>query len=588
MRKKSQNNAFVTRVKGAEELKEAVTRLKGEGYFAYTKPQRIQRNEKMYTWNDFISEQLRSGEEETGKTSRKKIPSLYFSTGNEITATVPDCGTPGLGYIEWGFGNILPNMVGLLTQMNPYTAAGCKFNDDMLAGLGPKAMYDIVDYVGGNITTKKIRYKDAGVYIQGKIKDLWREISNLETKTIDGTPSMPEAVSSLKASILSQIAQYEADYAEWQRTSNEVQEFEDRNNLPQTWLKLCIDQVMFGISFPELQLNQHQLDAKGNPVRTKDWTPKVIGIGHRSCHTTRLEKMDANGVINYCYCSNRWLDKPFIDQGGTYDAPIIAIPCLDMTSPLNSLEEHIRKARTSNVAVKDRPTRVIMPTVYPTAGRPYYPTPPWHSIFGGDIYEYISTIISDRFNRKKNSNVIGRIIYLNQDYIRQCSVQTDAEGNTRSMEEWCDQFYSDINTWLSNRDNAGQSLLAFTFTGSDGQEHKSFEVLEIESTSNSEAAANEKETAEVSSIIFMSLGLDARLLGSSPLSLVGGNSGTDIRERFLLRQILMSPTQNLMLIALNVASDYNKWDKHLIWDVQREVMTTLDNSKTGITTAETE
>ena len=82
----------------------------------------------------------------------------------------------------------------------------------------------------------------------------------------------------------------------------------------------------------------------------------------------------------------------------------------------------------------------------------------------------------------------------------------------------------------------------------------------------------------------MALGLDARLLGSSPLSLVGSNGGTDIRERFLLRQILKSPQLNIMLKPLEVLSRFNQWDRHLVWQVQREAMTTLDRSKTGVTT----
>ena len=44
--------------------------------------------------------------------------------------------------------------------------------------------------------------------------------------------------------------------------------------------------------------------------------------------------------------------------------------------------------------------RLVLPTIYPSTGRPYYPIKDWHSIFGCDIYEYLSTIISDRYTRK--------------------------------------------------------------------------------------------------------------------------------------------------------------------------------------------
>ncbi len=617
-------SSFVRRVKGAEELQKAAEDLRKKGFEAYTgfslPDVSVDPNGKDVAWGDFISGQLKNGSKTDNKKQRSSIPYLYFSSGNEIETGVENVGTKDLGFMEWGFGNNLPNVVALLTQMLPYTAAGCKFNVDMLAGLGPQPMYDVTQYIGGNIATRCIRYKDAGAFIQGEIGDRQRALYKLimehnaalqQAKEDDsqangeqGNGNMlgslasagssageaaEEAFSSLCESIKKEIETLQADYSKWEVTNKEVQEFIERNNLSQTWLSLGTDEVMFNISFPEILLNQQDLDKDGHPVSTDNWNPKAVGISYRSCHTTRLERMDDNGNINYVYCSNRWLDSPFVeDQGKLQNAKIIAIPALNIREPLQSMRRMVREAREKKVSVNNRPTRFVLPSIYPTAGRPYYPTPAWHSIFGGDIYEYLSTIISDRLTRKRNSNIIGRIIYMNHDYLKQLAMQADSEGNKKGIEDIRDDFYKRINTWLSNRDNAGQSLLAFTFQGSDGKEHKSFEVVEIEAASKSTAEANEKETAELSSIIFMTMGLDARLLGSSPMSLVGSSGGTDIRERFLLRQILASPTQNLMLKALDVISHFNEWDPHLNWEIKREVMTTLDNSKTGVTEASIE
>ena len=595
----------IQRVK-ADQFVEKAADLHSRGYSVLMPGNHVVRNDHAELgWADYIGAQLRSGSTENGKSQRKSIPTLYFSSGNESHEGAADKGTKDLGWIEWGYGNNLPNMVALLTHMLPYTAAGIKFNTDLCAGLGPQPMYDCTQYIGGNITQKLIRYKDAGQWLRGRIIDLQRELLKLQREqqqdggdgaTEDGL-SLPvgaigtgqssqddEVFADLCQSYKDQIKSLKEALDAWEKTNPEVQKFLDRNNLAQTWLSLVLDQELFGISFSELLLNQKDLDAKGQPVKTENWHPKVTGIAHRSCHTTRLERMDEYGKINYVYSSIRWLDKPFLDQGGDHTAPINAIPALHVPSPLESLESQIQQARDKKVSEANRPTRFVLPSVYPTAGRPYYPTPAWYSIFGGDIYEYISTIISDRLTRKRNSNIIGRVIYLHNDYMQQLFVQQKAQADAKKQGEIRDKLYTQINQWLANRDNAGQSLLAFTFQGNDGKEHKSFEIIEIESASKNAAAANEKETAEISSVVFMALGLDARLLGSSPLSLVGSNGGTDIRERFLLRQILKSPQQNIMLKPLEVASRYNDWDSHLVWTIQREVMTTLDRSKSGVTT----
>lgn len=599
--------SFITRVKGSGEVRQQVQRLRDHNYDVLLPGTRISKNAPQRSWSDLVSSQLRSGAMEDGSKQLREVPTLYASAGNEQFAGTEKIGTPNLGYIEWGFGNMLPNYVSLLTHMLPYTAAGVEFNTNMVAGLGPQPMYDLTQYVGGNITTKQIRYKDAGDWLRGQITDRQRELYNIYKERKQNTNTADEIVDEMDSimsgnieqddngldacfndlvdSIQSQIDALKKALAEWERTWPLVEDFCNRNNLPLVWLNLTLDQMMYGVCFPELQLNVSQLDRNGNQVQTSQWTPSVVGISYRTCHTTRLERMDKYGRINYVYCSNRWLSQAYLDQGEESTAPIIAIPALNPKSPLSSLNDAILSAREKNVPFKKRPTRFVMPTIYPSTGRPYYPIKEWHSIFGCDIYEYLSTIISDRYTRKRNSNVIGRVIYIHLDYLNQLFLQNKC-NSPEEKAKLRDELYEEINTWLSNRDNSGQSLLAFYFRGQDGKDHKSFEIIEIEAANNNVAAANEKETAEISSIVFMSMGIDARLMGSSPLSLVGSNGGTDIRERFLLRQILKSPVQNIMLKSLDVLSRFNQWDPHLIWSIKREVMTTLDRSQSGITTQE--
>jgi hypothetical protein len=48
----------------------------------------------------------------------------------------------------------------------------------------------------------------------------------------------------------------------------------------------------------------------------------------------------------------------------------------------------------------------------------------------------------------------------------------------------------------------------------------------------------------------------------------------------------MATLQRLVLSVMDIFGTRNQWDTHLTWEIQREVLTTLDNSKTGVTTAE--
>ena len=585
-----------TAVNGAEQFAKRHAEMQANGYTPLMPSYKriVRDNSEGYTPNlhDVINSHLHGSEKPDGKKERREVPLLYVSSGNEEVKGVPvDVGTKGLGYIEWGAGNRWPNICALLTSMLPYTAAGWKFNTDLCAGMGPQAMYRYTQYVGGNVTEKEIPFDSAGTLLKGQIIDLYKQLNALDaqsaannTQPLSGEASHESsntataATQALRKEIESQISEKNENYDKWQKPMTELSEFLANNNLMHVTLALAGDQMMFGMSFPEIVINQKSVGSV--------WKPKVTGICYRPAHTCRLERMDSQNRINYVYCSNRWWDKPYIEASGEGIDPIAAYPALSAGSPYKDLSDFVRTAREKNVSVEQRPTRFIMPTYYPTPGRPYYPQVAWHSIFGGSIYEMAATIVDDRATRRKNSNVIGRVIYIHHEYLNQLFVQQDAEDK-RSIDDLRDTLYDELNTWLSNRDNSGQALLAFTFIGRDNKEHKSFEIVEIESASNASAEANKTELQEISSIIFFAMGLDAKLIGNTPGD-TRSSGGTDLRERYLLKQIQMSPTASIILKPLDVATRFNDWDTHLVWRIRREVLTTLDNSKTGITAAQTQ
>jgi hypothetical protein len=316
------------------------------------------------------------------------------------------------------------------------------------------------------------------------------------------------------------------------------------------------------------------------------WVPQVTGIRYRSAHTCRLERKDKNGRINFVYISSGFLDPRQLPSSATDKGEdvleMIALPALDPQSPLTDLERIVRETRKANGSIRKRPTRFILPIAYPSAGRPYYPVPAWQSIFSGDIYEYLMTMISDRNKRRKNSNVIGRILYLNNEYMERLYFQNKADTPEAKLEVFS-KLREQINSFLMDRDNTGKPLVAYTFLGSDGKTYDSWKIVEIEANNKQTAEANQKELAEISSIVFFAFGLDSRLVGNSPGD-VASSGGTDLRERFLLKQVQMSPMQQLLLSPLYVIKDFNRLDPHLEWEIPRETLTTLDNSKTGITT----
>nr|WP_297657561.1 hypothetical protein [uncultured Prevotella sp.] len=596
------------RVTNLRQFQHRSEELKREGYVAVRPDAYVSPKNggcKVFSWNDYVRSMLlseagmsassASGE---GSAARQQVSTIFASSGGESLSKPKDVGTPDLGYMEWGFGNRKPNIVWLLTRMSPFTAAGFDFIKKILVGRGPMPKYHYTQYVGGNITEKYIPYETAGVLLRGRIAELkaQEEKAKLERQQAEQAQQNQQQGESDNTSEekpislnLSYPAQDEEDSDEmkslkedlkkWEETNAWVRQFIDDNDLMQTYLNMAGDMALMSQCFAEIQLNQRQLGDNGKPVDTANWKPKAIGLKHRSIFTTRLERQDSKYRINYAYISNQWLDAT--QSANTLkeeDRKISALPFLQSTSAVKDLQRYIREARQKRVSVKKRPTRFIMsPRDY---GGPYYADASWHSIFAGSIFEYAFTIVDDRLTRKRNSNIIGRVIYIHQDYINKL-YQQQGESKKKTIGEIQNEIFTSINTWLANPDNAGQALVSSAFTGSDGKEHKAWEIVEIESKANDQANADKTELQEISSIIFFAMGLDAKLIGNTPGD-TASSGGTDLRERFLVKQIQFAPMQQAMLRPLEVISRFNEWDEHLVWQIDREVLTTLDNSKTGV------
>ena len=586
----------MTTVSNLSELQQRSEELQSQGYEAvlpgaFCAPK--QGGSSVCSWGDYVHQKLTASATMTGaegNAARREISAVFGSSGGENKAKPQGVGTPDLGFMEWGLGNRLPNLVYLLSKMSPFPAAGVDFVKKILVGRGPSPKYHYTQYVGGNITEKSIPYPSAGTLLRGQIADLKakeKQMSESDNQSSQSDNQFSKSVNQLSQSANNsdsedseEMKSLKAALKEWEDTNEELQAFIENNDLHKTYLEMAGDMSLMSQCFCELQLNQRQLDENKRPVPTSRWDPKIVGIKPRSVFTTRLERMDRQYRINYAYLSNQWLDST--QTLTETDRRIAAVPYLAADTAVADLNRRLREAREKQVSRKNRPTRFIMsPRDF---GGPYYADALWHSIFAGSIFEYAFTIVDDRLTRKRNSNIIGRVIYIHQEYLKHLYTQ-QGENKSKTMAQIQQEVFTDINRWLSNPDNAGQALISAVFTGLDGKEHKAWEIVEIESKANSQAQAEKTELQEISSIIFFAMGLDSKLIGNTPGDATS-SGGTDLRERFLVKQIQFAPLQQLMLRPLEVISKFNKWDSHLVWQIDREVLTTLDNSKTGVTMQE--
>ena len=528
-----------------------------------------------------------------GASSEARLGSSGMIGGNAIQQTfslfddtqshsqpVEGVGTKGLGYIPWGPGNKLPNLIYSLMASLPYTAAGIKYLIDLKVGLGPTLAYPSVKYANGVVTEELIAYENAGFLLRNRMIELRAKIK--EQGEGDAQQPSGKTISWQKATSASSedepapgTLEYELkllqdDYAEWTRTAKEYEKFKEENDLGLNYLKCMMDDEHMDIYFPTIGLSI------GRP--NEAWDPKIVKIGNLPCVCTRMEEMDDNMRVNYVYYSERWRGDATIKMQ-TKD--IVHYPTLMPENRLAELRRQVKK--NQNASTRRRPTWFCCPTYYPSMFRPYYPQPASWSMFPSKAFDYASTMITDKAAMRQNATMWGKMIFINNEYLRAMFDETGAD-TPEEKEAIRSKIYNSVNELLKQRENNGKTICLDMFVGPDGKTMQhAVEIVDVPQVSGGKDM--KEELAEISSILFFALGVSPELVGAIP-GKSSSTGGTYHRELQLLKQNQVSPRQRIYLKFLQDIHTFNRWDKKGVWVVKQQVLTTLDRNKTG--TEETE
>lgn len=499
-----------------------------------------------------------------------------FDEAQSHPQPVEGAGTKDLGFIPWGTGNMLPNLIFNLVVSLPYTASAIKYIIDLTVGYGPSLMYPCVRYSNGSVQDELVPYNNAGVLIMNRIREV-RALMAKEGEGSGGNASSGKTISWQQATgvepedepevgtLAYELKQLLADYKEWERTKAEVDTFVENNNLLLHYMKCMTDDAHMDIYFPTVGLSIGRVG--------EEWDPKIVKIGHLPAVCTRMEEMDEKLRINYVYYSEKWRQ----DATAKLEAKdVVAYPTLMPENMLPELRRQVRKNQTASL--RRRPTWFCCPNYYPSMLKPYYPQPAWWSIFPSKVYEYASTLITDKAVARQNATMWGKMIFIHNDYMRAMFVEKDAT-TPEEMEAVRNQIFADVNSFLQRRENNGKTIMLDMFTDQAGRVYRAIEIVDVPQVAS--GADTKDELEEISSIIFFAIGVHPALIGAVP-GKSGSSGGTFQRELHLLKQSQVSPRQRIYLRWLQNIHVFNKWDKKGVWVVREPVLTTLDRNKTGI------
>ena len=443
-------------------------------------------------------------------------------------------GTVITNRVGWGSGNKFPSE--LREKINPSveTSSNLLFNIRTTFGEGIKPVMLVIDG-----TEKKFIDIDACEVVMLRMIDAE---TNPDVKKI-----------------------LEADLKEFQASKEEVFAFFEENNLARYYLEQCTDLHWFYNVFPAISSN-----AETGKKR------KIVKIKNREATFSRWSEMNEKGRIPYHLYSNKW------SEGTRNKEDIVATPVLDFHNPVADLRERWAEEEKRNKPFDKRENHWVIPVTFPTPGRSYYARAYWYSMLESGLYDLAVAVPGLRKAIVKNQTILNFMVYVHEDYFPEIFKRENITSE-KAQKARIKREYGNWETMLKGEKNAGKSLVVYKKKGLDNTTEKLLEFVPVDIKLKSSDYINEGE--DISNGIAYAHLIHPSTVGAAP----GKNktvNGTDARELFIIKQALLDPFRRLMLQPFYVIKAINGWPRKLHFINPHKELTTLDNSKTGSVTKE--
>ena len=337
-----------------------------------------------------------------------------------------------------------------------------------------------------------------------------------------------------------------------------IREFCIRNNLHELYLHQATDMQHFSIVFTLLQLSRDG--------------SKIVNIHHREACYCRLEKAGKDGVIRHVIYGN-WRD------GQPTDPKIYEL--LNMRNPLGDLLVRMGKVADPATGEKRKPTSTrcfCVVSRMPTPCYQYYPVPYYAAMFCDDWYDIYRAISVGKLAMIRNTSAPRVQIEIHRDYFQSVFMEEgiiDLEEQRKRKEELED----DIINYVCGAENAGKGLVTHYFIDPNGKENRMVRIINLNEGTRKEGGDWADDMCEASNALCFCMGVHPNLVGATPGKSQMNNSGSDKRELFTLKQVMLTPFREVMAMPYHIIMHYNGWSDKYTVQVPIIQLTTLDKNK---------
>lgn len=344
--------------------------------------------------------------------------------------------------------------------------------------------------------------------------------------------------------------------------NTEIDEFLSDNDINGYLLEQATDFRFFFNVFPEVILSRD----------TNPSARKIVELNSKEATFSRWSEMNADGKIPYhLYCSkfgtSKSIEKEDIEVTDVLDAKR---PIKDLKRKLGLLPGLDGKTKSEDIY------RYIVPITFPTPGRSYYQKPYWYSIFESGWFDYACMIPEYKVALLKNQMVIKYVVYIAPEYWMELYADKGITNDKKKQKEAQATEYKNIQDFLSGQKNTGKAVISKLKYSPDGKETP---YIKIEAVENPFKGGGEfiQDSEEVSNLMSFGMGSHQGIIGSSP-DKNKTISGTEARELFTIKQALIKPFRDRLLLPLYLAKAINKWPADIFFTIPNMTLTTLDKN----------
>ena len=273
------------------------------------------------------------------------------------------------------------------------------------------------------------------------------------------------------------------------------------------------------------------------------------------------------GKIEYHGFSTKW-------KAGSPD-DIVLTPLLDRRIPILDMKRKLGieldpTTKKKAAAVKDK--RFMLSLCLPTPGRYYNGKPYWWSIFES-WYDFACAIPVFKKALLKNQMVLKYHIKISTTFWDKL-FKTEGITDEKKKVARKQKFLTDMNSFLSGEENAGKSFVShYEYDKVKGFEINDIIIEPISSFFKGGEYIDDSE--EVTSILCYAMGVHPSVVGAVP-GKGKSISGTEARELFIIKQAMMKPIRDLLVLPLYLVKALNGWDPDIHFIIPNIMLTTLD------------